>query len=44
MKKKRGKTVTEMLVKWRGLGAEEASWVKHSELMKEYLELEGKVI
>ena len=44
MKKKGGKAVTEVLVKWRGLGAEEVMWVEYAELTNEYPDLVGKVI
>ena len=44
MTKRKGKTVTEVLVKWRGLGAEEASWVVYADLEKEFPDLVGKVI
>ena len=43
MKKARGKAVTEVLVKWRGLKDEEASWVELQELSKRFPDLAGKV-
>lgn len=43
MKKRKGKAVIEVLIKWRGLGAEEASWVEYAEVAKEFPDLVGKV-
>ena len=43
MKKSKGKAVTEVLVRWRGLGDDEASWVELRDLAKKFPDLEGKV-
>jgi len=44
LKKKKNHAVTEVLVKWKGLGAEEASWVEYSILVNEFPDLVDKVI
>ena len=43
MVKKKGRAVTEVLVKCFGLGAEETSWREYAEMVKEYPDLVGKV-
>jgi hypothetical protein len=44
LKKKKNHAVTEVLVKWKGLGVEEASWVEYSILVNEFPDLVDKVI
>jgi hypothetical protein len=44
LKKKKNHAMTEVLVKWKGLGAEEASWVEYSILVNEFPNLVDKVI
>ena len=44
MTQKKGKAVIDVLVKWRGLAEEEASWVAYADLTKEFPDLVGKVI
>ncbi|KAA8517141.1 hypothetical protein F0562_017434 [Nyssa sinensis] len=43
LRKKKGHAVSELLVKWKGLGFEEASWVDFRKLQKNFPDLEGKV-
>ncbi|KAA8535118.1 hypothetical protein F0562_030121 [Nyssa sinensis] len=43
LRKKKGRAVSELLVKWKGLGFEEASWVDFRKLQKDFPDLEGKV-
>lgn len=43
MKKKWNMVVIECLVKWRGLGHNEASWVEHKKLQMDFPNLKGKV-
>ncbi|KAJ0101889.1 hypothetical protein Patl1_05727 [Pistacia atlantica] len=42
LKKKKNHVVTEVLVKWKGLGKEEASWVEYSTLVNEFPDLVDK--
>ena len=44
MKKKKGRAVTELLIKWRGLGAEEASWEEYNFLVSNFPDLVDKVL
>ncbi|WKA11764.1 hypothetical protein VitviT2T_029233 [Vitis vinifera] len=44
LKKKKNHAVTEVLVKWKGLGEDEASWVEYSTLVNEFPDLVDKVI
>lgn len=44
LKKKNNRAVTKLLVKWKGLGSEEASWVEYSLLAKEFSDLVDKVL
>jgi hypothetical protein len=43
LKKKNGRTVSELLVKWKGLEIDDASWVEFHKLQKDFPDLEGKV-
>ncbi|KAJ0007343.1 hypothetical protein Pint_30803 [Pistacia integerrima] len=43
LKKKKNHVVTEVLVKWKGLGEEEASWVEYSTLVNKFPNLVDKV-
>ena len=43
MTKKKGRAVTEILVKWKGLGAEDASWRNYEDMTKEFPDLVDKV-
>uniref|UniRef100_A0A6N2N061 H15 domain-containing protein n=1 Tax=Salix viminalis TaxID=40686 RepID=A0A6N2N061_SALVM len=43
MQKKKNGVVSEIWFKWKGLGAEEASWGKYSRRVKEFPDLVGKV-
>uniref|UniRef100_A0A6N2JVX6 Chromo domain-containing protein n=1 Tax=Salix viminalis TaxID=40686 RepID=A0A6N2JVX6_SALVM len=43
MCKKGHRAANELLVKWQGLGVEEASWVEYGQLSKEFSDLVGKV-
>ena len=42
MTERKGKVLTEVLVKWRGLEAEEASWVIYAKLAKSSLTLRAR--
>ncbi|KAJ0085155.1 hypothetical protein Patl1_07664 [Pistacia atlantica] len=44
LKKKKNHVVTEVLVKWKGLSEEEASWVEYSTLVNEFPDLVDKVL
>lgn len=44
LKKKKNHAVTEVLVKWKGLSEDEASWVEYSTLVNEFPDLVDKVI
>jgi hypothetical protein len=43
LKKKNRRAVSELLVKWKGLEVDDASWVEFHKLQKDFPELEGKV-
>uniref|UniRef100_A0A6N2NAF6 Chromo domain-containing protein n=1 Tax=Salix viminalis TaxID=40686 RepID=A0A6N2NAF6_SALVM len=43
LKKKKGRAVAELLVRWKGLGAEEACWVEYSELAEKFPNLVDKL-
>ena len=43
LKKKNGRTVSELLVKWKGLEIDDSSWVEFHKLQKDFPDLEGKV-
>ncbi|KAA8540064.1 hypothetical protein F0562_026756 [Nyssa sinensis] len=43
LRKKKGRAVSELLVKWKGLGFKEASWVDFQKLQQDFPDLEGKV-
>ena len=43
LKKARGRAVTKLLVKWKGLSEEEASWVERDDLAKRFPDLVDKV-
>lgn len=43
MKKARGRAVIKVLVRWRGLKEEDASWVELEDLAKRFPDLAGKV-
>ncbi|RVX03831.1 Transposon Tf2-8 polyprotein [Vitis vinifera] len=44
LKKKKNHAVTEVLVKWKGLGEDEASWVEYSTLVNEFPDLVDKAV
>jgi hypothetical protein len=43
LKKKNRRAVSELLVKWKGLEVDDASWVEFHKLQKDFPKLEGKV-
>ena len=43
MSKKKNRAVSELLVKWKGLGDEETSWVEYATLVQKYPNLVDKV-
>jgi hypothetical protein len=42
LKKKNGRAVSELLVKWKGLEVDDASWVEFHKLQKDFPDLEGR--